>query len=43
MRRDLMASSLAQVLEEIRPLDEKAMEAARKRQDILTKPQGSLG
>ena len=38
-----MGTSLAQVLKEIRPLDEAAMEAARKRQDNLTKPHGSLG
>jgi nicotinate-nucleotide--dimethylbenzimidazole phosphoribosyltransferase len=31
------------MLKRISPLDEEAMEAARKRQDILTKPQGSLG
>jgi nicotinate-nucleotide--dimethylbenzimidazole phosphoribosyltransferase len=30
-------------LSEIKPLDEKAMAEARKRQDDLTKPQGSLG
>ncbi|MDP3046528.1 MAG: nicotinate-nucleotide--dimethylbenzimidazole phosphoribosyltransferase, partial [Chloroflexota bacterium] len=27
----------------IRPLDETAMAAARSRQDVLTKPAGSLG
>ena len=32
-----------QVISNIRPLDKEAMEEARKRQDILTKPQGSLG
>ena len=31
------------VIKGIKPLDEKAMEAARSRQDSLTKPQGSLG
>ena len=34
---------LNKVLNAIRPLDEAAMEKARKRMDILTKPQGSLG
>jgi len=34
---------LAQTIERIRPLDEKAMRAARLRQDNLTKPKGSLG
>jgi nicotinate-nucleotide--dimethylbenzimidazole phosphoribosyltransferase len=38
-----MESSLSQILKEIKPLDEKAMEAARLRQDELTKPRGSLG
>src|SRR5512134_2070466 len=31
------------VIKAIKPLDKKAMEAARSRQDSLTKPQGSLG
>lgn len=31
------------LIESIKPLDEKAMDEARKRQDDLTKPQGSLG
>lgn len=31
------------LIESIKPLDEKAMREARKRQDDLTKPQGSLG
>ena len=38
-----MGTSLAQVLKQIQPLDEAAMEAARKRQNNLTKPHGSLG
>ncbi len=32
-----------QTLDRIIPLDEEAMAAARSRQDMLTKPQGSLG
>ena len=35
--------TLEQVLQGIKPLDEKAMAAARARQDTLTKPLGSLG
>jgi nicotinate-nucleotide--dimethylbenzimidazole phosphoribosyltransferase len=35
--------ALEQALREIKPLDEKAMAAARARQDTLTKPPGSLG
>jgi nicotinate-nucleotide--dimethylbenzimidazole phosphoribosyltransferase len=38
-----MTSSLSRILEAIEPPDKKAMEAARKRQDELTKPRGSLG
>ena len=38
-----MNNSLSQILTEIRPLDEKAMEVARARQYELTKPRGSLG
>ena len=38
-----MGTSLAETLSHIKPLDEAAMEAARKRQDSLTKPHGSLG
>ncbi len=38
-----MRDSLDKVLQEIKPLDESAMAAARSRQDALTKPQGSLG
>ncbi len=34
---------LEQTIQRIAPLDEAAMSAARARQDILTKPQGSLG
>lgn len=34
---------LKKLISEIKPLDQKAMEEARKRQDDLTKPQGSLG
>ena len=36
-------SALEQALREIKPLNEKAMAAARARQDTLTKPLGSLG
>ncbi len=35
--------SINQLISKIEPLDEKTMEAARRRQNILTKPQGSLG
>ncbi len=35
--------TLEQTLREIKPVDEKAMAAARARQDTLTKPLGSLG
>ena len=38
-----MNHSLSQILKKIKPLDEKAMEAALARQDELTKPKGSLG
>ena len=38
-----MNSSLQRVLKELKPLDKAAMEAARARQDELTKPKGSLG
>jgi len=34
---------LDEVIKQIQPLDETAMQAARDRQNILTKPQGSLG
>jgi len=34
---------IAEIIRRIRPLDEQAMDAARRRQDQLTKPQGSLG
>ena len=36
-------SLIEQIVKEIKPLDEISMKKARKRQDILTKPQGSLG
>jgi len=38
-----MTKSLAQTLEAIKPPSQAVMDAARARQDILTKPQGSLG
>ncbi|MDO8637023.1 MAG: nicotinate-nucleotide--dimethylbenzimidazole phosphoribosyltransferase [Dehalococcoidia bacterium] len=38
-----MEKNLSEFLENIRPLDKKAMQAARARQDQLTKPPGSLG
>lgn len=38
-----MSDSLEQIIKAIKPLDKAAMEIARKRQDSLTKPQGSLG
>lgn len=38
-----MTDSLSRVLKAIKPLDESAMAVARKRQDSLTKPLGSLG
>lgn len=38
-----LEQELQKVLEAIKPLDEAAMEKARARMDILTKPQGSLG
>jgi nicotinate-nucleotide--dimethylbenzimidazole phosphoribosyltransferase len=38
-----MAELLSKIIEMIKPLDEGAMAQARARQDILTKPQGSLG
>lgn len=34
---------IAEIIRRIRPLDEQAMDASRRRQDQLTKPQGSLG
>ncbi|MGB9629703.1 MAG: nicotinate-nucleotide--dimethylbenzimidazole phosphoribosyltransferase, partial [Thermodesulfobacteriota bacterium] len=34
---------IRKLISEIQPLDEKAMDEAKKRQDSLTKPQGSLG
>ena len=38
-----MEKPLTQILRAIKPLDRVAMEAAKLRQDTLTKPQGSLG
>ncbi len=38
-----MTKSLTETLGSIKPLNLEAMEAARRRQDTLTKPQGSLG
>jgi nicotinate-nucleotide--dimethylbenzimidazole phosphoribosyltransferase len=38
-----LEQNLQKVLDAIKPLDGEAMESARKRMDILTKPQGSLG
>jgi nicotinate-nucleotide--dimethylbenzimidazole phosphoribosyltransferase len=38
-----MSSSLSQVLNKIESVDERIMQLARKRQDSLTKPRGSLG
>jgi len=38
-----MNNSLSQILKQIKPLDSKAIEAARARQNELTKPRGSLG
>src|SRR3990172_73734 len=36
-------TTLEEIVSRIRPLDQKAMQAARERQDNLTKPAGSLG
>src|SRR3972149_5712340 len=38
-----MTNSLDATLKSIKPLDSRAMAAARARQDCLTKPHGSLG
>jgi len=38
-----MSDPLSQTLKKIKPLDRRAMEAARSRQSELTKPEGSLG
>ncbi len=38
-----MGKSYQETIKSIKPLDEAAMQAARQRQDELTKPQGSLG
>ncbi len=35
--------NLEEIIKQIKPLDESAMDAARERQNMLTKPQGSLG
>ncbi len=40
---DRMGKSYQETIKSIKPLDEAAMQAARQRQDELTKPQGSLG
>ncbi|NLD97025.1 MAG: nicotinate-nucleotide--dimethylbenzimidazole phosphoribosyltransferase, partial [Synergistaceae bacterium] len=36
-------TTLQQTIDKIRPLCAESMEAARRRQDVLTKPKGSLG
>ncbi len=41
--QEKLEQELQAVIKGISPLDEKAMEKARKRMDLLTKPQGSLG
>ena len=38
-----MSDKLSNTIAKIKPLDEKTMQAARERQDDLTKPRGSLG
>ncbi|MQY80926.1 MAG: nicotinate-nucleotide--dimethylbenzimidazole phosphoribosyltransferase, partial [Dehalococcoidia bacterium] len=38
-----MSELIISTIEKIKPLDEMAMERARARQDMLTKPPGSLG
>jgi len=38
-----MEQKLQAVIDQVKPLDEKAMQKARARLDVLTKPQGSLG
>jgi len=38
-----MNNSLSQILKQVKPLDSNAIEAARARQNELTKPRGSLG
>ncbi|MFO8100760.1 MAG: nicotinate-nucleotide--dimethylbenzimidazole phosphoribosyltransferase [Dehalococcoidia bacterium] len=38
-----MAKSYRETIQSVEPLDEEAMQAARRRQDELTKPRGSLG
>ncbi len=41
--QEKMEQELQSIIAAIKPLDESAMEKARKRIDLLTKPQGSLG
>ena len=41
--QEKMEQELQRIIDQVSPLDETAMEKARKRMDILTKPQGSLG
>lgn len=41
--QEKMEQELQVIIDQVRPLDETAMEKARARMDILTKPQGSLG
>jgi len=43
IRRAFYMNKLMHIIEMIRPLDKKAMAEAQARQDMLTKPQGSLG
>ncbi len=39
----IMEQELRELIEAVKPLDQKAMDKASRRMDILTKPQGSLG
>src|SRR3989304_5601219 len=39
----MQMEKIIKAIERVKPLDKTSMEAARKRQDILTKPTGSLG
>jgi len=43
MMKEVVLDKIGRVISEIRPLDKGAMEEARRRQDSLTKPRGSLG
>ena len=43
MGEEIILSSLSEIIERISSLDEESMQAARARQNTLTKPQGSLG